>query len=102
MDGVRSRLGEFVREGWPRGHFNRVDKPGISVSVRGVPALHILGELELLVHGVAVRAEAVTKARQTVDVDGMWGNRVVIEKISPGRLPHADNTVDLVVATKVR
>jgi outer membrane protein assembly factor BamB len=53
----------------------------------------------LLVHVVEPREEAVTRARKTCAVEGLWGKRIVVERGSQELLPYADDTIDLVVAT---
>jgi len=63
--------------------------------------LEIVRASGLRVHALDPRAEAVAAAQQTVDRDGLWCRRVVVETGPPGKLPYADNTIDVVVAARL-
>ncbi len=81
-----------------------LDRAGIAGGICSLPrcgdgelAVTIATSGGLLVHGTDSRAEMVQAARERVDRAGLLGTEVVIEKGSLGRLPYADNTIDLVV-----
>jgi len=63
-------------------------------------ALELVRASEFLVHVQDPRPAAVEAARKTVDVDGLWLRRVIVETGPLDRLPFADNTVDLVITTR--
>lgn len=65
----------------------------------GMLALAIARASELLVHGIDPREPTVAAARNRVDIGGLLGRRIVIERCSFRRLPYADNMIDLIVAT---
>ncbi len=50
-----------------------------------------------LVHVLDPRAAGAAATRQAVDAAGLFGSRVVVETAASERLPHADNTLDVVV-----
>jgi len=67
----------------------------------GKLALEIVRSSNFLVHAQDPVTAAVTTAQKTVDVDGLYVKRVVVEQGPLNKLPYADNTVDLVIATSL-
>ena len=53
---------------------------------------------DFLIHALDRRADAVAALRKAVDAAGLYGNRVVVEQSGLRQLPHADNTIDVIVA----
>ena len=52
----------------------------------------------MLVHGLAVDADSVGRARRTIQAAGLYGLASIHQAASFKRLPHADNLVNLLVA----
>jgi outer membrane protein assembly factor BamB len=51
----------------------------------------------LLIHALDRRGDVVAALRKRVDAAGLWGSQIVVEECGLQRLPHADNTVDVLV-----
>jgi outer membrane protein assembly factor BamB len=64
----------------------------------GQLALEIVKHSKFLTHVLDPDPAAVALARKTVDIDGLYGKRVMVEKMALGKLPYADNVIDLLVA----
>jgi len=54
---------------------------------------------DFLIHALDPQPDAVAAARKVVDAAGLYGKRIVVETCDLKRLPHADNSVDVVLAT---
>ena len=55
----------------------------------------------LVVHAMDPRPAMVAAARKAAQQAGLLGRRVFVEKQPSGRLPYADNSIDLIVGTDV-
>lgn len=53
--------------------------------------------MDFFVHLVVPKDKDVKKLQKLADVDGLYGNSIVVEKCSYNRLPYANNTVDVVI-----
>jgi len=67
----------------------------------GALALSVARASEFLVHVLEPDASAVDAARKLVDSQGLYGQRVLVEKGSFGHLPYADNLVDVVLCASL-
>ncbi len=64
-------------------------------------ALQLVQSNKFLVHILDADAETVAKVRRIAERAGVGIDRVVVQQREPGRLPYADNMIDLLVATKI-
>jgi len=55
----------------------------------------------LLVHVIEPNGATVAAARKALDIDGLYGTRVIVEQGRFDRLPYADNLLDAVVAVSL-
>lgn len=69
----------------------------------GETILELARDSEFLIHALDPSDDVVASVRTKVDAAGLYGRRVVVEKGTAWRLPHASNTVDAVlVVSSVR
>lgn len=66
----------------------------------GTLPLALAGNSEMLIHVLESDADAVQQLRRQADEAGYSIRRVVVEKGDPAALPHADNTIDLVITNR--
>ncbi len=64
-------------------------------------ALQLARASDLLVHVQEPDAAAVDAARELLSEAGVYGKRVIVEKGPLGRLPYADNVVDVVISVSL-
>ena len=64
----------------------------------GTLALELVKGSRFFLYVQDQRKATVSKAQKTLDVDGFYGTRVLVERKPLHSLPFADNTVDVVLA----
>ena len=60
-------------------------------------ALELLKQSSLFLHILETKEENVASARKALDIDGLYGTRVIVEPCPLKTLPYADNTVDIIL-----
>ncbi|HUT35369.1 MAG TPA: PQQ-binding-like beta-propeller repeat protein [Planctomycetota bacterium] len=61
-------------------------------------AYELAKRTELQVHAACFNPDRSPAARKALDEAGLYGSRVVVEQVDPGRLPYSDYFADLIVS----